>query len=114
MKDSNDFGLWIEFAKNDLLVAKELGLEKHFVQRAVLIHCQQAVEKYLKAFLLYKNEAVSRIHDLLILCKKSEKYNSGFNSFEEELTWISVHYLQSRYPDNFEDISKEDSLDLWK
>ena len=69
MKDSNDFSLWLEFAKNDLLVAKELDLEKHFVQRAILVHCQQALEKYLKAFLLLKNEQVSRIHDLLILIK---------------------------------------------
>jgi hypothetical protein len=25
------------------------------------------------------------------------------------LTWISVHYLESRYPDNFEDISIEEA-----
>lgn len=54
MKDSNDYNLWIEFAKNDLLVAKELEIEKYFVRRAVLVHCRQAVEKYLKAFLLFK------------------------------------------------------------
>jgi len=29
--------------------------------------------------------------------------------FEEELTWISIHYLQSRYADNFEDIDVEDA-----
>jgi HEPN domain-containing protein len=109
MKDSNDFSLWIQFAKNDLLVAKELDVEKHFVRRAILVHCQQAVEKYLKAFLLFKNESNSRIHDLLILCKKCEKYDEGFVSFEEDLTWISVHYLQSRYPDNFEDISLKEA-----
>ena len=26
-----------------------------------------------------------------------------------ELMWISIHYLQSRYPDNFEDIDLEDA-----
>jgi HEPN domain-containing protein len=115
MKDSNDYNLWIEFAMNDLLVARELDIEKCFVYRAVLVHSQQAIEKYLKAFLLFKKESISRIHDLLILCKKCEKYNQKFLSFEAELTWISVYYLQSRYPDNFEDISMEDaknSLDI--
>jgi predicted nucleotidyltransferase len=37
MKDSNDFSLWIDSAKNDLLVAKELDIEKHFVHRAILV-----------------------------------------------------------------------------
>ncbi|MEO8820181.1 MAG: HEPN domain-containing protein [Ginsengibacter sp.] len=109
MKDSNDFNLWIEFAKNDLLVAKELDIEKHFVSRAILVDCQQAIEKYLKGFLLFQNESVLRTHDLLILCKKCENYDERFLSFEEEITWVSVHYLQSTYPDNFEDISKEDA-----
>lgn len=58
MKDSNDYNLWIEFAKNDLLVARELDVEKYFVYRAVLVHSQQAIEKYLKAFLLFKEESI--------------------------------------------------------
>lgn len=109
MNDSLDFHLWAEFAKNDLLVAKELDIEKHFVYRAILIHCQQAIEKYLKAFLLFENENISRTHDLLFLCKRCENYDRNFSLFEEELTWISVHYLESRYPDNFEDISIEEA-----
>ena len=109
MNESNDYNLWVEFAKNDLLVAKELDFEKHFVYRAVLVHSQQAIEKYLKAFLLSKNETVTRTHDLLILCKKCENNDKTFELFEDDLTWISVHYLQSRYPDNFEDIDLEDA-----
>jgi len=109
MKDSLDFHLWVEFAKNDLLVAKELDIEKHFVYRAILIHCQQAIEKYLKAFLLFQSENISRTHDLLFLCKRCENYDRNFSQFAEELTWISVHYLDSRYPDNFEDISIEEA-----
>lgn len=109
MSDNADYKLWVEFAKNDLLVAKELDFEKHFVYRAVLVHSQQAIEKYLKAFLLAQNEMVTRTHDLLILCKKCENHDQAFESFEDELTWISVHYLQSRYPDNFEDITIEEA-----
>jgi hypothetical protein len=29
MNDSNDFNRWIEYAKNDLLVADQLEIEKH-------------------------------------------------------------------------------------
>jgi HEPN domain-containing protein len=108
MNDSKNYSQWIEFAKNDLMVANELNFEKHFVYRAILVHSQQSIEKYLKAFLLFQNEFIRRSHDLLILCKKCEDYDKTFLPFEEELTWISIHYLQSRYPDNFEDIDLED------
>jgi HEPN domain-containing protein len=109
MSDSNDYKLWIEFAKNDLLVARELHLEKYFVYRAILMHSQQAIEKYLKAFLLFHNESIIRTHDLLILCKTCENYDQTFLSFEENLTWVGVNYIQSRYPDNFEDTDLEDA-----
>lgn len=69
MSAKGEFNLWIDFAKNDLLVAKDLHLEKHFVYRAILTHSQQAIEKYLKAFLLFNKESNVRTHDLLILCK---------------------------------------------
>ena len=72
MNESNDYNLWVEFAKNDLLVAKELDFEKHFVYRAVLVHSQQAIEKYLKAFLLSKNETVTRTHNLLTYVKNAK------------------------------------------
>jgi len=109
MKDSSDYKEWVEFAKNDLLVARELQIEKHFVHRAILMHSQQAIEKYLKAFLLLNKESIIRTHDLLILCKSSEKYVKAFSSFEEDLVWVSVNYMQSRYPDNFEDTDLEDA-----
>lgn len=94
MSDSREFDLWIGFAKNDLLVAKELHLEKHFVYRAILTHCQQAIEKYLKAFLLFHEQANIRTHDLLILCKIAEEYDEAFLDFENDLTWLSVNYMQ--------------------
>lgn len=110
MNDSSNYHSWIEFAKNDLLVARELDIEKYFVHRAVLTHSQQALEKYLKAFLLFRNENIQRTHDLLILCKRCERFDETFMSFNEDLTWVSVQYLQSRYPDDFDDIEIEEAV----
>ncbi len=104
MSDSSDFNSWIEMAKNDLLVAKELVQKKHFVYRAILMHSQQSIEKYLKAFLLFHNIAVIRTHDLLTLCKTCENYDQTLLPFEEDLAWVSVNYVHSRYPDEFEDV----------
>ncbi|MDQ6761465.1 MAG: HEPN domain-containing protein [Bacteroidota bacterium] len=96
-------------AKNDLLVARELVQEKHFVYRAILMHSQQSIEKYLKAFLLFHNTAIIRTHDLLTLCKTCENYDQAFLPFEEDLAWVSVNYVHSRYPDEFEDITFNDA-----
>ena len=109
MNDSSNYHSWIEFANNDLLVAKELDIEKHFVYRAILTHSQQALEKYLKAFLLFQNESIQRTHDLLILCKRCQRFDESFILFDEDLTWVSVQYLQSRYPDDFDDIELDDA-----
>lgn len=35
---------WIEYAQNDLLVAKNLVEQGDYVNRAVLTHCQQSIE----------------------------------------------------------------------
>lgn len=54
---------WIERGEHDLEVAKILLAEKGYFD-AVLFHLHQAVEKYLKGFLIYKGWKLKKIHDL--------------------------------------------------
>ena len=55
---------WLAKAESDLASAKILlfGAEKHL--DTGLYHCQQAVEKTLKAFLASHNEPLIKTHDL--------------------------------------------------
>ena len=110
MSDSTGIDKWIEFAKNDLLVARDLQLQKGYVYRAVLTHCQQSAEKYLKAFLLMFLTGLHKTHDLVFLNKKCNEFDSSFGSWNESLAWLSAIYIESRYPDDFEDIDKEDAM----
>lgn len=107
----DDFGIekWLHYAKNDLLVAKELQLQKEFVYRAVLTHAQQSVEKYLKAFVLLWNLKFIRTHDLILLNRICAQVKKDFSSFDERLAWLSSVYIESRYPDDFEDIDRDDA-----
>lgn len=114
MSDSKSIEKWIEYAKNDLLVANELKLQQYFVYRAVLTHCQQAVEKYLKAFILSKDGQLKKTHDLIILNKICIKEDKELLKFENEFAWLSIVYIESRYPDDFEDIDKEDAMKALK
>ncbi len=109
MTDSNDYRHGIQFAKNDLAVAKDLQLQNEYVYQAVVTHCQQSIEKYLKAFLLYNNKKIIYTHDLLILCKLCEEIDEAFISLESDLNKLSVNYKEARYPGDFEDIDLEDA-----
>jgi HEPN domain-containing protein len=56
--------LWIIKADNDLTVADhELG-HKQPTTDAICFHCQQACEKYLKAFLIFHGVEFPRTHAL--------------------------------------------------
>jgi HEPN domain-containing protein len=109
MSDSNTIEKWMEYAKNDLLVARDLQLLKEYVYRAVLTHSQQSVEKYLKAVILKYELKAFKTHDLVILIKTCESVEKGLLIFENDVAWLSSVYIESRYPDDFEDIDKSDA-----
>jgi len=92
---------WLIKALEDFRVAKhELALqEKEVATSAVCFHCQQAVEKLLKAYLILKNTDFERTHDLTYLLDLCSKHDPNFNKFSvEELTSYAV---EIRYPDEF-------------
>jgi len=59
---------WLKFAGDDLdtaLLLKEMRPQHHEI---ICYHCEQAVEKYLKAFLVSKDLMPPKTHDLANLC----------------------------------------------
>ncbi|MCK5767453.1 MAG: HEPN domain-containing protein [Candidatus Atribacteria bacterium] len=67
---------WFIKANSDLkIVEHELNLpEEEIVKDAVCFHCQQAVEKYLKAFLIYHTIKPKRTHDYWLFVKPMCEY----------------------------------------
>ena len=63
----------------------------------VAFHCQQAIEKYLKAFLIEKDIPIIRTHDLIKLNGMiSEVKDLGID--EKKLMIVNEVYMESRYP----------------
>ncbi|MDD2964382.1 MAG: HEPN domain-containing protein [Bacteroidales bacterium] len=58
---------WIEKADHDLGSAKIIFLHLPEYFEIVAFHCQQAVEKYIKALLVYHQVGFLKSHDLLYL-----------------------------------------------
>ena len=92
---------WLIKANEDIAVIKQLSSEQpEFYTTAISFHSQQAVEKFLKAFLIYKDIEFQRTHDvdyLLAECLKIETL--GFSSID--LKNLNDYAVTVRYPDDF-------------
>jgi len=77
----------------------------------VLFCCQQSTEKMLKAIFARKLEDVPpRTHHLVRIAEESKlKLSEEQKDFLREL---SSYYIQSRYPDEIENIDSNISVDL--
>lgn len=63
-------------------------------------HIQQALEKYLKGYLLSKGWRLLRIHDLEKLLDDAIKLNPQFEDYRELCRTVSEYYIEERYPFN--------------
>jgi HEPN domain-containing protein len=109
-KDKNDYlRNWLLLANEDISVIDSLFREDpDFYARTICYHAQQAIEKFLKSFLVFNNKDFPRTHDLeflLLECKKIEK--SGFDFDFGSLTDFGVSV---RYPDDFIIPDKEETI----
>jgi len=55
---------WIQYAENDYSAAKILLDSTKPSFEIIAYHCQQAVEKFLKALLVENNKTIPKTHDL--------------------------------------------------
>lgn len=92
---------WLIKANSDLkIVEHELNLsEEEIVKDAVCFHCQQAVEKYLKAFLIYHTIKPKRTHDIGYLLNQCANIDEDFARIE--IKELSIFGVDIRYPDDF-------------
>lgn len=109
-KDQDDYlENWLLLANEDIAVIDSLFTsDSDFYARTICFHSQQAVEKFLKAFLVFHNKDFPKTHDLeflLMECQKIDK--SGFDFDFGSLTDFGVSI---RYPDDFIIPDKEDTI----
>lgn len=100
---------WIENADEDLGFAK-VGFDETEFYAKICFHCQQAAEKYLKAYLISKNIDPLPIHDLIRLLKQITKKDKSFDQFSKPLVFLNQFAVEARYPQEWPPlISSEDA-----
>ncbi|OGU42579.1 MAG: hypothetical protein A2X61_17120 [Ignavibacteria bacterium GWB2_35_12] len=91
---------WQYKAENDIKTAQQLLESDEPVTDSVCFHAQQAVEKFLKMYLVYEGIEPVKTHiisELLVLCiKKSDDFSSL-----NDVNYLTEYAVSMRYPDDF-------------
>jgi HEPN domain-containing protein len=88
---------WIARAEHDLEAA-QLLLDHKAHADIVLFHAHQAVERYLKAFLLHHGWKLRKIHDLETLITDAMDVESAFETYLDLGRRLTAFYYTERYP----------------
>jgi HEPN domain-containing protein len=87
---------WFKKAEEDLRAAEILLKEESLGIAGFLL--QQAVEKYLKGYLLSRGWELKRIHDLVDLLNEVVTYDKSFDIYRSTCQQITEYYTEERYP----------------
>jgi HEPN domain-containing protein len=87
---------WLRIAEKDL--ARVSHLLDISDSETAGFYLQQAVEKFLKAFLLSKGWELQKIHDLETLLNKALAYDSSLEEFRPICQKTTAFYFVERYP----------------
>lgn len=92
---------WLRKADHDLGTAKAAA-EKLYYDTGCY-HCQQAVEKSIKAYVIYKNRDFARTHDLEKLCNDAAIIDGRWNDHLIAVSSLTQFNVIGRYPTDEED-----------
>jgi HEPN domain-containing protein len=98
-KDDIDFiKQWFEKADHDIIAAHRLIEITPVILDNACFHCQQAAEKYLKAYLLYKRHRIKKIHFVSQLQVSCAEFDKEFAIID--LKNLDLFAVDARYPDD--------------
>jgi len=100
---------WLSKAMNDLLDADN-NLKAEVVPfDTVCFHCQQAAEKFLKAYLVGNGQQYPFTHDLLLIMERILPFNSEVDELRDSCAILIPYAVEIRYPDDWYIPSEEDA-----
>ena len=97
MKDPKHARLMLDMATADLQAIRHMTDPRQFADSIFGFHCQQAVEKLLKAWLSFAGVGFPRTHDLRILFALVEDIDRQGVAFFLDLEDLTDYGVQFRY-----------------
>ncbi len=99
---------WVAKADNDFRNAEYvLTLKENCPFDTVSYHCQQCVEKYLKALLIFRGIDFPRTHDLVVLFNLLREVET-LTVQVQDVQPLNRYSIESRYPGDWEPIDESE------
>ncbi len=96
--DEAELRRWLEKADRDHRSAVALIAVTPAITDTAAFHCQQAVEKYLKAYLFSQGIDFERTHDLHALVLLCSDRDASFLSMRDRAATLTPYAVRFRYP----------------
>jgi len=100
---------WKRRSDQDLKSAEILMCDDN-LRETILFHLQQAIEKALKAYLIWKGVSFPHTHDLEVLLHLSQKQDIDFEQLDS-VTAMTDFAVAGRYPESDQWIGECDPLE---
>ena len=104
---------WIRKAEADHRTASALSGHVPPLNDGVSFHCQQCVEKYLKALLEELGLGVPKTHDLDHLLTLLKSHYPQLRSLRRGLLFLSDYAVEIRYPSNWTTRRQAQAAQRW-
>lgn len=89
---------WVMKSRRDLLSAKRLAHGKDPYFDTAIYHCQQAVEKAVKGWLVFHDQSFTKTHDLRLLMAQALELEPKFKKWLDIAEQVSPYATAYRYP----------------
>jgi HEPN domain-containing protein len=89
---------WLEKARNDWSAARKIFTPDCVELDTAAFHCQQAVEKTLKAYLVSQGINFEKVHDLGRLLDHCASADAEFESLRDAVEPLTLYAVAFRYP----------------
>ena len=94
---------WVYEGNNDLGLAEFVIENNGKYYDLVCFHCQQAAEKYLKAYIIYLQLYYRKVHDLTYLLNVIKRKKEIPKKLIKKAEMLEEYAIDSRYPDHWHD-----------
>ena len=89
---------WLRKAAHDLQSAQLLGDAPAGALDVAIYHCQQAGEKAIKSYLIWRDEPFEKTHEIAPLIRKAAQSEPRFSDFLQAGHFLSPFAWEFRYP----------------
>ena len=105
---------WFNKAEKDLTTVEHEFFFDDPVYETICFHCQQAVEKFLKGYLIYLEIGYQKTHEIGELVSICERKDRGITHLKEDADKLTDYAVEIRYPDDYYIPKKDEAISAYK